>query len=49
MYSTWQQKIIIPHFDVNNQLIGVRGRSLIEEDIKLFGKYTPFKIGKKIL
>ena len=47
MYSTWQQKIIIPHFDVNNQLIGVRGRSLIEEDIKLFGKYTPFKIGKR--
>ena len=24
LYSTWQQKIIIPHFDVNNQLIGVR-------------------------
>ncbi len=46
-YSTWQQKIIIPHFDINNQLIGVRGRSLIEEDIELFGKYTPFKIGRK--
>ena len=47
MYSTWQQKIIIPHFDVNNQLIGVRGRSLIDEDIELFGKYTPFKIGRR--
>lgn len=47
VYSTWQQKIIIPHFDINNQLIGVRGRSLIEEDIELFGKYTPFKIGRK--
>lgn len=47
MYSTWQQKIIIPHFNINNQLIGVRGRSLIEEDIELFGKYTPFKIGRK--
>ncbi len=47
LYSTWQQKIIIPHFDMNNRLIGVRSRSLIDEDIKLFGKYTPFKIGRK--
>jgi len=47
MYSTWQQKIIIPHFDINSQLIGVRGRSLIDEDIKLFGKYTPFKVGRR--
>lgn len=47
MYSTWQQKIIIPHFDINNQLIGVRGRSLVDEDIELFGKYTPFKIGRR--
>jgi hypothetical protein len=47
LYSTWQQKIIIPHFDINNQLIGVRGRSLIEEEIELFGKYTPFKVGKQ--
>ena len=47
MYSTWQQKIIIPHYDINNQLIGVRGRSLVEEDIELFGKYTPFKVGRK--
>jgi len=47
MYSTWQQKIIIPHFDISNNLIGVRGRSLLEDDIELFGKYTPFKVGRK--
>lgn len=47
MYSTWQQKIIIPHFDVNSQLIGVRGRSLLDEDIEIFGKYTPFKVGRR--
>lgn len=47
LYSTWQQKIIIPHFDINNRLLGVRGRALIDEDINLFGKYTPFKIGRK--
>lgn len=47
MYSPWQQKIIIPHFDINNQLIGVRGRSLLEEDIDVFGKYSPIKVGRK--
>lgn len=47
MYSTWQQKIIIPHFDISNRLIGVRGRSLIDDDIELFGKYTPFKVGRR--
>lgn len=47
MYSTWQQKIIIPHYDIDNQLIGVRCRSLLEEDIELFGKYTPLKVGRK--
>lgn len=47
MYSPWQQKIIIPHFDINNKLVGVRGRSQIEEEIEVFGKYSPFKVGKK--
>lgn len=47
LYCVWQQKIIIPHYDVNNNLIGVRSRALIEEDIDLFGKYTPFKLGNK--
>lgn len=47
LYSTWQQKIIIPHFNMNNQLVGVRARSLLEEDIELFGKYAPFKVGNK--
>lgn len=47
LYSTWQQKIIIPHFNKDNQLIGVRGRSLMKEDVELFGKYAPFKVGRK--
>lgn len=46
LYCVWQQKIIIPHYDVNNQLIGIRCRSLLELDIELFGKYTPFKTGR---
>lgn len=47
LYSVWQQKIIIPHYDISNRLIGIRNRSLLEYDIELFGKYSPFKIGTK--
>ena len=47
LYSTWQQKIIIPHYDMNNNLIGVRSRALLPDNIELFGKYAPFKIGNK--
>lgn len=46
-YSTWQQKIIIPHYDIKNQLVGVRCRSLIKDDIDLYGKYSPFRVGRK--
>ena len=41
LYSTWQQKIIIPHYDMNNNLVGVRSRALLPDDIELFGKYAP--------
>lgn len=47
LYSTWQQKIIIPHYDMNNRLVGVRARSMLDEDIKIYGKYSPFKVGNK--
>ena len=45
-YCVWQQKIIVPHYDVTNRLIGIRVRNQLEEDIELFGKYGPFNIGK---
>jgi hypothetical protein len=48
LYSTAQQKIIIPHYDYKNNLIGIRCRSLVEEDVEIFGKYSPLRIGKKI-
>ena len=44
-YSISQNKIIIPHYNINNKLIGIRGRSLNEEEVKLYGKYMPVKIG----
>lgn len=43
-YSSLQQKIIIPHFNINNQLMGLRARSTNQDEIELYGKYTPFQI-----
>ena len=48
LYSTLQQKIIMPHYNINNQLMGVRARLMIEEEIELYGKYSPFQIRKVI-
>lgn len=46
-YSIAQEKIIIPHYDINNNLIGIRGRALKEEDIA-YGKYMPLQIDDTI-
>lgn len=43
-YSISQNKIIIPHYDVNNNLIGIRGRALDDWEIENIGKYSPVKI-----
>lgn len=45
LYSNWQQKIIIPHYDRFNNLIGIRGRNMLNEEIELFGKYNPVRTG----
>ena len=39
-------QITIPHFDVNGQLIGIRGRTVCLEDAERFGKYRPLSINK---
>lgn len=46
-YSVSQNKIIIPHYDINNNLIGIRGRALDEWEIENIGKYMPIQIEKK--
>lgn len=43
-YSISQNKIIIPHYDIDNNLIGIRGRALNEKEIEQYGKYMPVKI-----
>lgn len=44
LYSTLKQSIIIPHYDINNNLVGIRQRNLLDIDINNFGKYTPFSM-----
>lgn len=47
-YYPGGEQITIPHFDVNNRLIGIRGRSLGADDAERYGKYRPLKIGKRL-
>lgn len=39
---------MIPHYDINNRLIGIRGRSLIQEESEKYGKYRPLRIGDSL-
>lgn len=43
-FDTFNNKIIIPHYDIKGHLIGVRGRSLNEEDVQQGRKYMPVKV-----
>ena len=43
-FSYGQNKIIIPHYDINGRLIGIRSRAIDEEDLQ-FGKYRPAQFG----
>ena len=43
-----QNKIIIPHFDINNRLVGIRGRALEPQEIEECGKYRPIQIGNTL-
>ena len=37
-------QITIPHFDINGRFIGLRGRTLCEQEGELYGKYRPLKV-----
>ena len=45
-YSIDENKIIIPHYDIDSNLIGIRCRPLNEEDLTI-GKYMPVQIEGK--
>ena len=40
--------IVIPHYDINNNLIGIRERTLIQEQAEKYGKYMPAKIAGRM-
>lgn len=39
-YNPLSEAIVIPHYDINNNLVGIRERTLIKENEK-YGKYRP--------
>ncbi len=47
LYSISQHKIIIPHYDINGRLVGIRGRALDAWEIENVGKYMPVEIEGK--
>lgn len=44
LLSINQNKIIIPHYNVDGELIGIRGRALDKEEELNFGKYAPVQL-----
>lgn len=46
-FSFLQNKIVIPHYDINGRLIGIRGRALESADLEK-GKYRPIIFGGQI-
>ena len=46
-YNPVNHAIVIPHYDINGRLIGIRERTLIEEN-EVYGKYKPAYIGRKM-
>ena len=47
-FSLGQNKIIIPHFDIDGRLVGIRGRALEKREIEECGKYRPVQIGNTL-
>lgn len=46
-YYPVDEQIVIPHFDINNRLIGIRGRYLSNFYAERYGKYRPLRIMNK--
>ena len=47
-YYSGGAQISIPHYDKDNNLIGIRGRSLVATEAELYGKYRPIKMNNII-
>lgn len=47
-YYLGGDQITIPHFDINNRLIGIRGRTVCQQEAEMFGKYRPLKVNRQL-
>ena len=47
-YSLKDNRVVIPHYDIFNNLIGIRGRSLRKEEVEGGYKYMPMEIQNKL-
>jgi len=43
-----ENKITIPHFDIDGRLVGIRARTLDKEEAEEFGKYRPVQIANTL-
>ena len=43
-YYLYRNKIVIPHYDIDGRLIGIRGRTLEPDEEQLYGKYMPLMV-----
>lgn len=48
-YSSQDNRIVIPHYDIFNHLVGVRGRALRKEEVDSGYKYMPMKVNNTML
>ena len=46
-YNPSSQAIVIPHYNIDNQLVGIRERTLIKEN-EIYGKYRPMYLNKQM-
>ena len=46
-YDPLNEGIVIPHFDIDGNLVGIRERTLIKEN-EIYGKYRPAYLGGKM-
>ena len=47
-YNPKSQAIVIPHYNEEGKLIGIRERTLIKENAEIYGKYRPAYINNKM-
>lgn len=47
-YYPGGEQIVIPHFDINNRLIGIRGRYVALDLADRYGKYRPLQVNRQL-